>query len=755
MATPFRNRRQSSITPGSAPPLAHVHLRPILNLSPSLISNVSKSCVYDDTHKQLLVVADNKLLFWNLPEISAGQHHSQQQQQQGQQQGAPSRTMGAASRERSDSAAGKGSMGMGMGGPASGLAPDAVVSPQVCFLSQGPVITARFSPDRKILAVQRTDTEIEFVNQEDGSQFWQKCKGTSRLGFGSETKLLGFFWCSNMSNLDIVFVTTGGLELYKLLGSKKGLQLKEVKKHSIKWYKYTADTKLVIIATGEDCSRLFGYQFAPQGLIKLPRFDVDLQSGTDKGSQDSNYSPGAKKEALTPESIHPIALYGKLYCCHINSVAERVVLYRLYKDAIIKQYSYPTYSRHMGISVVDNLLLVHHMNSGIVMIFDIMTNNMQPFVSPLPVLCKGTEAMGTMSPQPSKLADPPQSHGAIGGAATPAGAPSTGGGAESAPQGGEAGDELNPFKVGNKVVCVAMSNFLLALDAGSEMVWRIDLDLNAITMSCPNRLHTISFLHRRSETRHPRRNPKDMIIATVKTMVQEHENLSTLKHAFEIICFVIASSPGCPLLDGTQSPQQGSPSRSNLINSGALELEQLYEQIFESLFEDQAVELDFLFRAMETFYLCSISFHLKLPTCYFALMIDMLLAMEHFEVLTQYLSGHFFEDSCELAAKLEALGKAHYPHLSQHAVDMYFRLKEYDRCCRLLFQQGRLIDALRMLKDYHLSTIAPATFLSAAAETQDPLVYASVYRFCKEFVPGFDTLSEAQTSQALLYPKGP
>ena len=129
-----------------------------------------------------------------------------------------------------------------------------MVSPHVCFLSQGPVITARFSPDQKILAVQRSSTEIEFVNQKDGSQFWQKCKSGSKLGLGPESKLLGFFWCSDMSKFDIVFVTTLGLELYKLLDSGKGMQLKE--KHSIRWYKYTADTKRVGVPQGTTAEAL-------------------------------------------------------------------------------------------------------------------------------------------------------------------------------------------------------------------------------------------------------------------------------------------------------------------------------------------------------------------------------------------------------------------------------------------------------------------------------------------------------------------
>lgn len=586
--------------------VSHVHLVPIVKVS-------RKSCWLDDTHKQLLCADNNKLLFWNLAAQEGGMQ-------------AP---------------------------------------PQVCFLSQGPVITARFSSDKQLLAVMRSNTEIEFVNQEDGSQFWQKCKSTS--------KLLGYFWCDG-KNCDVVFVTTGGLELYKLLESKKGLQLKETKKHDIKWYRYTADTKLIII---QDSSRLLGYQFQVDTLVKLPKFQVDA------------------KGTLTPESIHPLALYGKLFCCHINALAERVVLYRLYKDAIIKQFSFPTYSKHMGISVVDNLLLVHHMDSGLVMIFDVMTNNMQPFVSPLPVLCRQMSSASNVRGASSPLLSSSPSTSAMN-------SPRDDGGSKEE---GEEDDEMNPFPSGTGN-CITMGHFLL--DVNNEMAWRIELDLDAIASSCSNRVQLISFLHRRSEHRR--------IISVLKTMVQEYESLVTLRQAFEIICFVSANS------------EQAAAGHHSTINE--------VHQIFSSLFEDQAVEVDFLLSAMETFYLCSTSFQLKLPSCFFCLMVDMLIMLRRFEDLTQYLSGHFFEDSKELASKLESLSEE-YPHTSEYAIDMYFRLKEYDQCCAILFKHNRLIDSLRMLKDHHLSSIAPVTFLDAAAASQDPMLFASVYRFCKEFVPGF------------------
>jgi hypothetical protein len=43
-------------------------------------------------------------------------------------------------------------------------------------LSEGPVLSVRYSLDGTVLAIQRTTTDIEFLNREKRTEFWQRCR---------------------------------------------------------------------------------------------------------------------------------------------------------------------------------------------------------------------------------------------------------------------------------------------------------------------------------------------------------------------------------------------------------------------------------------------------------------------------------------------------------------------------------------------------------------------------------------------------
>ncbi|GAB4843758.1 hypothetical protein Ancab_013723 [Ancistrocladus abbreviatus] len=81
---------------------------------------------------------------------------------------------------------------------------DPYVTPLSDPVSEGPVLSIRYSLDAKILAIQRSDHEIQFWNKESGETFIQRCKSESE-------SILGFFW-TDCPTCDIVFVKTSGLD---------------------------------------------------------------------------------------------------------------------------------------------------------------------------------------------------------------------------------------------------------------------------------------------------------------------------------------------------------------------------------------------------------------------------------------------------------------------------------------------------------------------------------------------------------------
>lgn len=67
-------------------------------------------------------------------------------------------------------------------------------------ITEGPVLLVRYSLDLKLLAIQRSDHEVQFWVKETGYTFKKRCKSESET-------ILGFFW-TDCPTCDIVFVKT-------------------------------------------------------------------------------------------------------------------------------------------------------------------------------------------------------------------------------------------------------------------------------------------------------------------------------------------------------------------------------------------------------------------------------------------------------------------------------------------------------------------------------------------------------------------
>ncbi|KAJ6778627.1 COLON CANCER-ASSOCIATED PROTEIN MIC1 [Salix koriyanagi] len=77
---------------------------------------------------------------------------------------------------------------------------DPHVSPTSDSISEGPILSIRYSLDAKIIAIQRSSLEIQFFHRETGQNFCHKCKPES-------DSILGFFW-TDCPQCDFVLVKT-------------------------------------------------------------------------------------------------------------------------------------------------------------------------------------------------------------------------------------------------------------------------------------------------------------------------------------------------------------------------------------------------------------------------------------------------------------------------------------------------------------------------------------------------------------------
>ena len=241
-------------------------------------------------------------------------------------------------------------------------------APTVTVVGAGPALAARFSLDGKVLAVQRRVTDVEFVAASGGGgTFWQRCK---RAG---ET-IVGFFWAS-CAGVDFVLATTGGLELYALLPARNGLRLVDEKRKSgVAWMLYTHETRLAVLGCGTQANKLFGFQFSGAGHVKLPKFELPV----------ANSGP-TPRPSIGPDCVRLLAVYGRLFCAHIDRETKTLVLYRFYRDALLRQHSFPLPSASVALSVIDNSVVLHTLDSGVALVLDVLSASTHPLASPLPL----------------------------------------------------------------------------------------------------------------------------------------------------------------------------------------------------------------------------------------------------------------------------------------------------------------------------------------------------------------------------------
>ncbi|MCO5595333.1 hypothetical protein L7F22_049375 [Adiantum nelumboides] len=261
-------------------------------------------------------------------------------------------------------------------------------SPSITTVDGGPVLAARFSLDGKILAIQNSDQEVSFFNRESGLKFKQRSRSHTQ-------QILGFFW-TDCPTCDIVFVTSGGLELYSLASRLDSLKLVDVKPSQVSWFLYTHESRLVLLASGVQCKTFLCYQFSAGGIIRLPKFEASLRK-----------AEANQKAVLGPEDVHIATMYGRLYCLQVDRLAMELNIYRFYRDAVVPQGMLPVYSDSVAFSVVDGVLLVHQLTSKVVLLYDIFTDMKAPISAPLPLLLRrhsGFTAIGSANHEDSDKA---------------------------------------------------------------------------------------------------------------------------------------------------------------------------------------------------------------------------------------------------------------------------------------------------------------------------------------------------------------
>ncbi|PKU77994.1 regulator of MON1-CCZ1 complex [Dendrobium catenatum] len=343
-------------------------------------------------------------------------------------------------------------------------------------ISEGPVLSIRYSLDKKVICIQRSNQEIQFKNKETGKSFSWRCKS------GSES-ILGFFW-TDCPSCDIIFIKTSGIESLLYDAELNTLRLVEAKRFNVSWYVYTHESRMVLLASGMQCTTFYGFQFSSGGIIRLPKFEMTMVR-----------TEANQKPVLAVEDVHIATIYGRIYCLQHDRAGMILNLYRFYRDAVVHQGTLPTYSNRIAVSVVDNVLLVHQVDSKVVIIYDLFLDSLAPVSAPLPLLLRGASVNGKQAAQ--------------------------------------VGDNI-AMSYGAMIYADKWSFLVpdLICDLDHGLLWKIYLDLEAIAASSSDIPYLLEFLQRRkSDTS----KSKLLCLAIMRSIILERRPVSIISSAIDVL----------------------------------------------------------------------------------------------------------------------------------------------------------------------------------------------------------------------------
>uniref|UniRef100_A0A5B6ZLY4 Uncharacterized protein n=1 Tax=Davidia involucrata TaxID=16924 RepID=A0A5B6ZLY4_DAVIN len=679
-----------------------------------------------------------------------------------------------------------------------------LVAPTSDSISEGPVLSIRYSLDAKFIAIQRSNHEIQFWNRETGDTFSQTCRSELE-------SILGFFW-TDCPTCDVVFVKTSGLDLFSYNSDLKSLHLVETKRFNVSWYVYTHESRLVLLASGMQCKNFTGYQISSAGIIRLPKFEMAMAK-----------SEANSKPVLAAEDIHIVTVYGRIYCLQIDRVAMLLHVYRFYRDAVVQQGSLPIYSSKIAVSVVDNVLLVHQVGAKVVILYDIFADSRAPISAPLPLLFRGFLRANTSSSQLSSKDN----------------------------ESSEAKDlsEAEAIIYGDDWIFLVPD---LICDVSNGLLWKVHLDLEAISASSSEVSSVLEFLQRRKLEAN---KAKQLCLAIARTAILEHRPVPMVARAIDVLVTSYSHSiktgsyfkgtkaektspSGIPRVNNHGNVADESTSRvdafgksvtheaaggvenesinrstfsasdsednasfeprksnshnlhslggkidaENLmgaetssaevhpsalqsqllgpgnnplnanvseqqesqVTSAAISPDEMYSFVFAIVEEEMVGDSSYLVAIIVEFLRSANLEKIKVHPNLYVLTIQLLARSERYAELGLFIINKIIEPSKEVALQLLESGRQNF-QTRKLGLDMLRQLSLHHDYVLLLVQDGYYLEALRYARKNKVNTVRPSLFLEAAYASNDSQHLAAVLRFFSDFIPGFQNTSDHNT----------
>ncbi|CAF4927220.1 unnamed protein product [Pieris macdunnoughi] len=224
---------------------------------------------------------------------------------------------------------------------------------------KGPIISIKFSPDHKVLAIQRNvDTQtpsVEFANFKDlvptNVEYSHTCKWKN-------AKILGFVWPKVN---EIAFITDHGIELLQVFPEKKQLKTLKSTSFSGAWFSWCAQSNIVVLA-GNNGALLQPFSLSSSNITKLQKLELDTTRPVVERDVFVLRLCEATWCAIFRHGSPCTSVPGPTEVCLMPITGGNGIQHIL-KTGLVGRFA---------VSVIDNLLVIHHQSSQTSQIFDIM-----------------------------------------------------------------------------------------------------------------------------------------------------------------------------------------------------------------------------------------------------------------------------------------------------------------------------------------------------------------------------------------------
>lgn len=496
----------------------------------------------------------------------------------------------------------------------------------------GPVLSIKFSPDHKILAVQRANNSVEFMNF-DGTtldvEYSQACKKNSNV--------LGFVW-SQIN--EVALITDHGIELYMVIPDKKSLKHLKTTSATVQWFVWCNLNKIALLAS-QHGSSLLPVVIKNATTNKLTKVDTEPSRMALERDITLGTLYGTAAVLILRHQNGPNA--AEVHVHTLNGPGMSPVKSHVLKLGLAGRFA---------INIEDDIVLVHHQASRSSVIFDIS----------LPA-----ESDGTVQYHPPT---------ALAKSIKPA----------SITLPGLREDEIHFCELYSPNWVVFQPNIII--DAKLGCLWHIKLCLSEL---CQN----IKDLRTCTQVMLKRANGKTVLLNVLLNYIkQDTLKLDLLQDSFTHINHVYRDFIEAELQPNIGTPPSAPVVPKNLVTHRVLiKQEDMMIDLFQKL--DPEKDLAKIERLLIS-YLASLSeCNILAQYNLTELLVTCLARQKKFTVLQQMLQYGVIADSKPLACLLLSLGNMH-SGASQMALDMLSRMNAKEEIQEVLLSEGQVLSALKL-----------------------------------------------------------